>query len=45
MIKRAIKRNGERGFTMIELVMVIVLIGIVAGVAAPVLFGNSSSID
>lgn len=30
---------------MIELVMVIVLIGIVAGVAAPVLFGNSSGID
>ncbi len=30
---------------MIELVMVIVLIGIVAGVSAPVLFGNSSGIS
>ncbi len=35
----------QGGFTMIELVMVIVLIGIVAGVAAPVFFGNSSGIE
>jgi prepilin-type N-terminal cleavage/methylation domain-containing protein len=43
--RESIKRYRERGFTMIELVMVIVLISIVAGVAAPVLFGNSSGID
>ena len=36
---------GAGGFTMIELVMVIVLVAIVAAVAGPMLFGGSSSIS
>ena len=37
--------RSRGGFTLIELVMVIVLIGIVLGVSAPVFFGNSSGIE
>lgn len=37
------KRKGEKGFTLIELIMVIVILGIIAGVAIPKFLSLSTS--
>ena len=36
-------KKGEKGFTLIELIIVIVILGIIAGVAIPKFIGLSSS--